>query len=222
MAKRKKTPEEEEKELFQEPEFDEVEFLKSEIKKAKGIIIVFLLAIVTGFISGYIQVMGVTALAAILGFAVIFALKPLLKKLNAEFKERSNWAYAVIAFLLIWFLAWTVAINPPFNDVSPPQIRSVEVYNGTAWVTIYSFPHTNDKNIKAINWNKVTLGDIRVKASDNVEVVSVEINGHTAVLKDGYYMVSGSHGEILGKIVVKVWDKAGHESDLSITVPTGT
>ncbi len=218
MAKRKKTPEEEEKEIFQEPEFDEVEFLKSEIKKAKGIITVFLLAIVMGFISGYLQVLVSSVLAAVVGFAALFALKPLLHKLKAEFQQRSNWAYAVIAFLLIWFLAWTIAINPPFNDVSPPQIRTVEVYNGTAWITVYSFPNENSKNIKSINWKSVH--EIRVKATDNVEVTGVEINGKTAVLKDGYYTVKNV--DILGKIVVKAWDREGHEATLSITVPTGT
>ncbi len=218
MAKRRKTPEEEEKELFQEPEFDVVEFLRDEIKKAKGIIIVFVLAFIIGIISGYLQVLVSAALGAIIGFAMLFLLKPLLKKLNAEFSKRSTWAYAIITFLLIWFLGWTVALNPPFNDLSPPQIRSVEVYNGTAWVTIYEYPKVIDKNIKSIQWKNVH--DIRVKATDNVEVSSVEINGKTAILKDGYYEVKDMN--LLGKIEVHVWDKNGHETTLQITVPTGT
>ncbi|MCD6370754.1 MAG: CvpA family protein [Thermoplasmata archaeon] len=219
MAKRRKTPEEEEKELFKEPEFDVVEFLKSELKKAKGIIVVFLLAVFIGFISGYIQVLVSTALAAIVGFATLFALKPLLHRLNAEFQKRNDWVYAIITFLLIWFLAWTVAINPPFNDVSPPQIRSVEVYNGTAWITIYSFPQEISKNIKSIKWNEVE--DIRVKVTDNVEVTDVTINGKTAVIKNGYYEPE-ENIQILGKIEIQAWDKAGHKTTLKITVPTGT
>jgi len=219
MAKRRKTPEEEEKELFQEPEFDVVEFLRDEIKKAKGIIIVFVLAFIIGIISGYLQVLVSVALGAIIGFAMLFLLKPLLKKLNAEFSKRSTWAYAIIAFLLIWFLGWTVALNPPFNDLSPPQIRSVEVYNGTAWVTIYSFPQEISKNIKSIKWNEVE--DIRVKVTDNVEVTNVTINGETAVIKNGYYEPERKI-QILGKIEIQAWDKAGHKTTLKITVPTGT
>ncbi len=218
MAKRRKSTEEEEEELFKEPEFDEKAYLISEIKKAKGIIVVFLLAFVIGLISGYLQVYVSVALAAILGFAVLFVLKPLLQRLNAEFDRRSTWVYAIIMFLLIWFLAWSVAINPPFNDVSPPQIRSIEVYNGTAWVTIYSYYRgVDNKAIHSINWKG--SHEIRVRASDNVAVSGVEINGETANYKEGYYQVSV---ETPGKILVKVWDEKGHETSMEITVPTGT
>lgn len=217
MAKRRKRAEE--GEIFKEPEFDVVEFLKSEIKKAKGIIVVFLLAILIGFVSGYLQVLVSTALAAIVGVATLFALKPLLHRLNAEFQKRSDWVYAIITFLLIWFLAWTVAINPPFNDVSPPQIRKVEVYNGTAWITIYSFPQENSKNIKRVKWNEVE--NVRVKVTDNVEVTDVTINGKTAVIKNGYYEPEEKI-KILGKIEIEAWDKAGHKTTLKITVPMGT
>ena len=219
MAKRRKTPEEEEKEVFEEPEFDERSYLISEIKKAKGIIIVFLLSIFLGFLSGYLQVYVSVYLAAILGFAVMIILKPLLIKLKAEFSDRKTWFYAFALFLLIWFTGWTISLNPPFNDVSPPQIRSVEVYNGTAWVKIYDhLTGVNQKNINGIHWSDSMR--IRAFVSDNVAVDEVKINGQTAMLKDGYYEVDNLNPR--GKITVDAWDTNNHQAALTITVPTGT
>ncbi len=219
MAKRRKTPEEEEKEVFEEPEFDERGYLLSEIKKAKGIIIVFLLSLFVGFISGYLQVYVSVYLAAVLGFAVMIILKPLLVKLKAEFSDRKTWFYAFALFLLIWFTGWTISLNPPFNDVSPPQIREVEVYNGTAWVKIYDhLTGINQKNINDIHWGNSM--NIRVFASDNVAVDEVKINGHTAILKDGYYEVDNIDPR--GKITVNAWDVNNYQTSVTITVPTGT
>ncbi|MCD6370055.1 MAG: hypothetical protein J7L63_00960, partial [Thermoplasmata archaeon] len=75
------------------------------------------------------------------------------------------------------------------------------------------------KNIKSIKWNEVE--DIRVKVTDNVEVTDVTINGKTAVIKNGYYEPEEKI-QILGKIEIQAWDKAGHKTTLKITVPTGT
>ncbi len=227
MAKRRKTPEEEEKEIFEEPEFDEREFLVSEIKKAKGIIIVFIISLILGFISGYLQVYVSVYLAAVIGFAVIFILKPLLGRMHAEFKDKKTWFYAITMFLLIWFLGWTITLNPPFNDVSPPQIRTVEVYNGTAWIEIYTYSQGPiQKNINKLTWGSKM--SIRAFVSDNVGVNEVKINGQRAELKDGYYTVYNINPN--GKIVIEAWDvnyanspePQDHTTRVEITVPTGT
>jgi len=219
MAKRRKTPEEEEKEIFEEPEFDERSYLLMEMRKAKGIIIVFLLSLFIGFISGYIHVYVSVYLAAIIGFVVLVLLKPILIKLKAEFSDRKTWFYAFALFLLIWFTGWTISLNPPFNDVSPPQIRSVEVYNGTAWVEIYEHSTgVNQKHINSIQWSSSM--NIRVFASDNVGIDEVKINGQKADINNGYYEVNGINPH--GKITVQAWDVNGYSSSISITVPTGT
>ena len=187
MAKRRKNVEEEDLE-FEEPEFNEKEYLISEIKKGRGIFIIFILAVVMGFVSAYLQVYLDVFVAFLVGILPLFALNRILQFFKAEFKTRGTWVYAILAFIFIWISIWSVGLNPPFNDLSPPQIRSVEVYNGTAWVTIFTYPNSvNHDNVNKISWDKPV--SIRVKATDNVGVSSVQINGHSAQLKNGYYEV---------------------------------
>ncbi len=227
MAKRRKTPEEEEREIFEEPEFEVKEFLVKEMKKAKGIIIIFIISLILGIISGYIQVYVSVYLAALLGFAVLFLLKPILSKMKVEFADKKTWFYAITMFLLIWFLGWTVALNPPLNDISPPQVRSIQVYNGTAWVEIYSSSSgINQKNINKLHWGGVM--SLRAIVTDNVAVDEVKINGQKATFKDGYYVLYNA--TVKGKVVIEAWDVNAvhspnineHYTKIEITVPTGT
>ncbi len=209
MAKRRKTPEEEESELFKEPEFNEREFLKSEIKKGKGITIIFLLALGVGFLSAYLQIYVDLFLAVFIGFALLFGIKPILTFFNAEFHGRNTWIYAILAFLLIWLSIWSVALNPPFNDVSPPQIKEVIVgySNGTS-LTIYSYFHGITK--KNVKWENVT--EIKVKVFDNVKVNSVEINGKTASFENGYFFVKVSN---VNSIHIVAWDEKGLKTEFN-------
>ncbi len=219
MAKRRKVAEE--KEIFKEPEFDEVQFLKDEITKAKGIIIVFLLAIGAGLVSAYLQVFGGVYLAYGFGILVAVSIKWLLTALHMPFKDSKTWVFAILAFLLIWIAIWSVGLNPPFNDMSPPQVRTVEVYNGTAWVLIYSYRESFNnglaneikKNIKDLNWENVTK--IRADVEDNVAVDKVSINGKGATLKNGYYEVDVEPP--ITDISVMAWDSSGHVSKLTIS-----
>ncbi len=188
MAKRRRKIEKEEEEEFEEPEFNERGYLISEIKKGRGIFVVFILAIVMGFVSAYLQVYVDAIVAFLIGISPLFVLNKILKFSKAEFKTRGTWIYAILAFILIWISIWSVGLNPPFNDLSPPQIRSVEVYNGTAWVPIFTYPnYVYQDNIKKISWNKPV--NIRVRVTDNVDVSTVQINDHTAQLKNGYYEI---------------------------------
>ena len=217
MAKRRKV--EEEEELFQEPEFDEKKFLIDEIRKARGIIVVFSLAFIVGIASGYIQVASSGLISALLGFAVLFSLKPILVRIGAEFKDRKTWFFAITMFLLIWFLGWTIALNPPLNDVSPPQIRTVEVYNGTAWVKIYDY----SKGVLHKNFDKIKWGEsmsVRAFVSDNVAVSEVKINGKIAQENGSYYEVSNLNPR--GVIRVEAWDTSDIKESIEISVPTAS
>ncbi len=209
MAKRRKTPEEKEEEIFKEPEFDVREFLKSEIKKGKGITILFLLSVGVGFLSAYLQVYVDIFLAVFIGFILLFAIKPILSFFNAEFHGRNTWIYAIFAFLLIWLSIWSVALNPPFNDLTPPQIKEVlvEYSNGTTLV-IYSYFHgiTN----KNIDWKNVTK--IKAKVFDNVKVSSVQINGKMADLENGYYVVNVSN---INSINIVAYDEKGLNTEFA-------
>ena len=214
MAKRRKNVEEEELE-FEEPEFNEREYLISEIKKGRGIFIVFILAIVMGFVSAYLQVYLDAFVAFLVGIVPLFVLNRILQFFKAEFKTRGTWVYAILAFILIWISIWSVGLNPPFNDLSPPQIRSVEVYNGTAWVTIFTYPNSvNHDNVNKISWDNPV--SIRVKATDNVGVSSLQINGHSAQLKNGYYEVDNL--KIGNEINIIVSDLHNNQATVTIEV----
>jgi len=223
MAKRRKVDDTESSELFTPPEFDVADFLKKEIKKAKGIIIVFLIAIVIGLFSAYVQVSIDTFIAYAIGIAVIFVMKPILKALNAEFSDRKTWAFAIIAFLILWLSFWTVGLNPPFNDVSPPQIRVVEVYTGAStnatWIEIYDYEASYNpalaKKIKdnknSLDWSNITK--VRALVTDNVGVGAVYINSNPASLSDGYYVASVSGSS---SITITAEDVNGHSSTLTV------
>ncbi len=226
MAKRRKISEEEETgEVFKEPEFDEQGFLRNEIKKAKGIIILFLIAIGVGLLSAYIQIGIGSFVAYALGILVIFSLKPILKALKAEFSDRNTWIFAILAFLILWISFWSVGLNPPFNDVSPPQVRVIEVQNTTTWVKVYDYEAQYDqglkkdidKNIKNLNLENVTA--IRVLVTDNVEVGAVYINGELATVSNGYYEIQIQNFD--GKITISAQDISGHRTVNEFNISTG-
>ncbi len=209
MAKRRRKIEEEEELEFVEPEFDEREYLKSEIKKGRGIFIIFILAIVMGFVSAYLQVYVDIIVALLVGISPLFVINRILKFFKAEFSTKSTWVFAILAFIFIWIAIWSVGLNPPFNDLTPPQIRKVEVYNGTAWVEIYDYSRDVSKNIKKVDWKNSV--DIRVLATDNVGVESVKINDRTAKKNGDYYEVDNI--VVSGEIKIVAWDVNGHSSE---------
>ncbi len=214
MAKRRRKIEEEEELEFVEPEFDEREYLKGEIKKGHGIFIIFLLAIVMGFVSAYLQVYVDVIVAFLVGILPLFAVNRILKFFRAEFSTRGTWVFAILSFILIWIAIWSVGLNPPFNDLTPPQIRVVEVYNGTAWIEIYDYTKDVSENIKKVNWKNSV--DIRVWATDNVGVESVKVNGQNADKNDGYYEVNNI--VVSGEIKIIAWDVNGHTTEKIIAV----
>ena len=215
MAKRRKKIEEEEELEFEEPEFNEKEYLIGEIKKGRGIFIVFILAIVMGFVSAYLQVYVNVIAAFLVGIIPLFALNRILQFFKAEFKTRGTWVYAVLAFILIWISIWSVGLNPPFNDLSPPQIKEVDVlYNGT-WVSIFTYPDwIHQDNINKIPWDKPV--DIRVSVTDNAGISIVQINGHATTLNKGYYEVDGLN--VNGEIKITAWDVNDHQATETIPV----
>ena len=218
MAKRRKSEKEELEEIFKEPEFDEREYLISEIKKGKGIILVFIIATAIGFISGFFQVWGDALAAVFLGFILLFSLKYILSIVNAEFSDKKTWAFAIIAFLLIWFTCWTVALNPPFNDISPPQIRSISVEYNNTWIVVYEYGKgLIQSNIDKVKWSQVNT--VRALVTDNSEVQTVKINKENADKNGDYW--EARNLDLVGRITVEAWDTHGNYARKEITVPTG-
>src|SRR5579875_512433 len=122
MAKSKDEP------LFEEPEFDEREYIESEKERAKAIIFIFIIGALIGLLSGYFQILGYTYLSVILMLVFLVVLSRILKFLGVKLSTRAS--HRIInygEYVLTWMLFWIVFLNPPIHTVSPPQIVSLQV-----------------------------------------------------------------------------------------------
>lgn len=95
------------------PELDEREFLEKEIQKGKSVVISYALGIAVGFISAFLQFIGLLPVAAILGIAFAFLIPYLFSYIGVKV-DRKSLTYDLIAFLLAWITFWIVGLNPPF------------------------------------------------------------------------------------------------------------
>ncbi|MEM0158029.1 MAG: hypothetical protein QW812_00765 [Thermoplasmataceae archaeon] len=122
MAKNKDEP------LFEEPEFDEREYIESEKERAKAIIFIFIIGAVIGLLSGYFQILGYTYISVILMLVFLVILSRVLKLLGVKLSARAS--HRIInygEYILTWMLFWIVFLNPPIHTVSPPQIVGIQV-----------------------------------------------------------------------------------------------
>jgi hypothetical protein len=107
MVKDKEEPE------FVEPEFDEKNFLIQEIEKGKATIVVFLLGLGIGFLSGFLESIGLAVLSVLLGIAAIFLINPIYNSLNIKTDRRTK-TINIFIYLILWLTFWIVSLNPPF------------------------------------------------------------------------------------------------------------
>lgn len=120
MAKPKENP------LFEEPEFDEKEYLLIERERAKGILVIFVIGALSGIFAGYLQLLGYTYLAILLMLAILILLTRILKTLGIGISDRTS--HRVInygTYVLTWLLFWIIFLNPPLHVVSSPQIQTI-------------------------------------------------------------------------------------------------
>jgi len=108
MAKKK-----EEEEDFQLPELDEKTFLKREISKGKGVVITYVFGIILGFVSAFLQYIGLLPLSYIAGIAFAFLIPYIIRFMKIEI-DRKSLTYDIIIYILGWLTFWIIAINPPF------------------------------------------------------------------------------------------------------------
>jgi hypothetical protein len=127
MAKKKKK---EPKEVFKEPKFDEVEFMKTEVESAKTGVITILYAIPVAIISFELTVIGLAAIGFLVGIFAMFTLRFLYTKIGINLKgfEKKTWAGNAALLFFTWLLIWILLLNPPFSDLSEPSIIHVEVW----------------------------------------------------------------------------------------------
>ena len=180
------------------PAFDEVEFMKKEMRAAKATIIVVLWTLPSAVLSFGLTLGGVAVVAFFAGIGMMFLLKwifPLLKVDISGYK-RKDWIGHGATFFFSWLAFWILLLNPPFADLTNPVILGVAV-DGISVAC--------GGNFKAGNGTAV----LRVRAGDNVGVTLVRAGTLDLVLRSGLW--EGRVPKIAQDIVA--YDGAGHASN---------
>jgi len=144
------------------PEFDEVEFMKKEMRAAKATIVIVLWTLPSALLSWGLTLGNVAVVGFFAGLGMMFLLKWLLPLLKVDISEykRKDWIGHGATFFFSWLAFWILLLNPPFADLTSPVILGVG--SGPSYVLCGS-------DLKVIPGN-VTLN---VSAADNVAVARV-------------------------------------------------
>ncbi len=123
--------------LFQEPEFDEKEFLLIERDRAIGIIVIFAIGAISGVLAGYLELLGYWPLSVLIMLAILVLLTRILKGLRIKVSTRAS--HRIInygMYIFTWLLFWIILLNPPVNVVSSPQIHTFQVDQNGTWANL--------------------------------------------------------------------------------------
>ncbi len=122
--------------IFEEPEFDEREYLNGEKERAKTMIVTFIIGAFLGLFAGYIYILGYGYLDILLIFVFIIFIKQILKGLGLTLPKRTwHWVLVGGEFLLTVIIFWTIFINPPITTVSSIQISGLQYESSGSWVS---------------------------------------------------------------------------------------
>lgn len=195
--------------VFVEPEFSEEQFLRYERDRAKTTIVAFLLAIGSGFLEGYLEIIGLYYVSVLLFIVLFVGLAKILGYLKLPLPVRnSHKFYLFMVFLLASILFWSMALNPPVSFNTSPVLSMEYDHNGT-WTTINSSKgvyectyHTSAFDLRnAISYNK------------NVTLVGLTSSITSAVLgynQTGNYVNMHMGPEGVGEILVLTTELESH------------
>ncbi len=180
------------------PEFDEVEFMKKEMRAAKTTIIVVLWTLPSAILSYGLTLAGVAVVAFFAGIGMMLLLKwilPILKVDISEYK-RKDWIGHGATFFFSWLAFWILLLNPPFADLTNPVILGVAV-DTVPVVCGQTFRETN------------ATAALTVRAGDNVAVTLVKAGTSDLLLQSGVWVGPLS----IGAHDIVAYDGAGHASN---------
>jgi hypothetical protein len=122
--------------VFQEPEFSEEQFLRYEKDRAKTTIIVFLLAIGSGLLEGFLEITGFDYLSILLFIFLFIALFKILGYLKLPLPvKNSHKFYLLMVFLLASILFWSISLNPPISVNTAPNLTLQQNSSGV-WTSM--------------------------------------------------------------------------------------
>ncbi len=170
MAKKRKRQEERKEEReYKPPEFDRLDYVRTEVGVSKATILAAVFSIPMGLAAMFIMPLGGTAaglMAGIAGIGILWFLLPLLKIDVKPFKPM-QWAGVMSTYFLVFLTVWVVACNPPFSDVASPEVQNVQVIWGWDSVNVTA---SEMGSLEAIIPANVTSITIRAQVTDNVNV----------------------------------------------------
>jgi len=114
---------------WEPPEFDEVRFMRTEMRAARAAIVVVLWAVPAALVSWGLTLIGIAVVAFFAGLGMMFLLKwiiPLVRVDTSKYK-RKDWLGHGGTFFFSWLAFWILLLNPPFADLTNPAIYAVTV-----------------------------------------------------------------------------------------------
>lgn len=194
MAKPKETT------LFEEPEFDEREYIYFEKERAKAIVVVFVIGALLGFLSGYLQILGFWYFSVLIIFVFLLFLRHILSALKIKIPKKFTQKFLVGAeFFLTWLVFWIIFLNPPLNIVSGPQISDLQTYNTQTlqWANVSQSPigvyhvSTGPHSFRLYTYYKTPISQVSLsysQAGSTPTTLSTNYNGNYI-----YFNLSGSY-----------------------------
>jgi hypothetical protein len=175
MAKKRKRQEERKEEReYKPPEFDRLEYVKTEASVSKATILAAIFSIPMGLAAMFIMPVGGTAaglMAGVAGIGILWFLLPLLRIDVKPFKPM-QWAGVMSTYFLVFLTVWVVACNPPFNDIASPEIQKIQVSWGWGSSNVTA---SEMGSLEATIPANVTTITIRAQVTDNVKVDSSSV-----------------------------------------------
>ena len=159
------------------PDFDEVGYMRTEIRAARAAVATIAWAVVGAVVSFLLYSIH-PALAFFAGILVGFGLYFFLPMIGISIDafKRRDWTGHGITYFFSWLAFWILLLNPPFGDFTNPTIQAVSVspfYPG----------YTGDLSCLPLVAGAVTIklnppntsAYILFRASDNVGLASVQV-----------------------------------------------
>lgn len=170
--KRRKQEEKKEEREYKPPEFDRLDYVRTEVGVSKATIIAAVFSIPMALAAVFVVPVGGVLgglLAGLSGMALLYFLIPLLRIDTKAFKW-THWAGAMSTYFMVFLAIWVILCNPPFNDFAHPEIRDVQVSwdGGLTWNAVNSSALGGSLEVQRPGNSTSMI--VRAEVTDNVEL----------------------------------------------------
>ncbi len=179
--------------LFEEPRFNEKEYLQSEMQRAKGIIFVFLLGAATGAAAGYLQLLGYWYVSVLIMFVFVIFLGKILRFLRVRTPTKTSHKFLNGAiYVFSWLLFWIVVLNVPIHSVSMPELTgmhgapagttnftSVSLSSGNVFTVPSTLLGNSTYNLSFVYRNNITISSLQYTVSSSTSWSSIHFQQPT-------------------------------------------